>query len=321
MPRTLLPLLFISAILCTRPAFTQVSDSLPALLDSIFPEPEIMEEYIPDEEESFEDEYHSKEYRMLRRKMYDSCRSVMEHESAIRYERFRQLVYFPAKKNPNLPSENLRFIEELNRILAGCKNDSCGSYNTLIRPVYYLADDSSRSLRILDKFPWEESDNSYDGSGWYDDTLLTNGEKSRKWNLYFFDKQPSIPVQITKYETVAGACLYYKSFHLSKIPANDSIFPSFATPFQLQLTYSRDSVLDNMLADDIFCLNRMRSSCDSKEQLLSFARLKGAENLIFAANRDMDWQWYPSRALYLLDGNSLIPLWEFELELVGCSCR
>lgn len=270
----------------------------------------------------FEDMEYSPAHRRAWRQRYDSCMTVRAFHDSIRYTYFVEHVYRPALKNPALSPENKRFLVQLKTYLQ-CPTDSCGRANKLIRPVYAFRADSAHLYHVIgDDFDYAESDNSYDGSGWGDDTLLTARDRATLYRIVYANAPVVKYRKIQRFRVLAGPCLFYKSYVLRKVPETDTLRPAFCSTFDLDLEWTSDPVMDSLLECHNRCENTFTAHCDHKETTVTFARLKGVPNLYFTIDRDTGWEsWFPTRGLMMnYEGKAAISLWWRMIEMVGCAC-
>jgi hypothetical protein len=280
---------------------------------------------VPDVEleiEAFEDEEISPQQRREHRQRYQACQAERAWQDSVCLAYFLSDVYGPALKDPKLPAENKRFLIQLKAYLM-CPTDSCGLGDKLIRPVYRINGDSLNAYHsIVADFPWEESDNGYDGSGWGDDTLLTKRERAKIYRIVYANAPLVKYSKIQRFRLASGPCLFYKSYILRKIPDTDTLRPAFCSTFDLTLEWRSDPLMDSLLALHTYCENCFKSYCDPEEETVTFAKLKGVPNLYFTIDRDTGWEsWYPTRELMMnYKGKAAISLWRHQVEMVGCSC-
>lgn len=243
-----------------------------------------------------------------------SCSDLFEAREKERYAAYLKHVYEPGMKNKTLSAGNKLFLERMKRYLE-CPTDSCGRLDKLIRPVYRWGSDSLGSVRIMARFNWEKDPEKAD-------TLLTTADKQVVYYTYYSNSTKVGKYTIKQYKKFYSACEQHRSYVLTSRKPGDTLMPAFCTPFKIDLDYKHDSLTDSLLVEYNNCVNSLRSYCDEGSAQVTMAQLKGVPGLYFTSDQRDPWGvWYPTRSVFIrIDDKYVIPLWEFEVEMIECSC-
>jgi hypothetical protein len=255
----------------------------------------------------------------------DSTRRLRDHLDSLVYDYFMAHIYRPAISRPNLPPGNRTFLDRL-KAYVECPTDSCNRSDRVMRPVFWFGEDSLHAThRIVDEFPYEESDNSYDGSGWGNDTLISNTLRQTSYRVYYANAPLVKRCNVKKFRTIAAPCLYYKSYILQTVPV-DSFRPAFCTTLDLKLEWGADEGMDSLLLEWTRGNNLEKFYCNSEEDTRSFAQLAGVPELYFGIDIHSGWEhtWessYPTVGVFMkMDGKWAVPLWMYQMEMSACMC-
>ncbi|WP_338815435.1 hypothetical protein V9L05_22755 (plasmid) [Bernardetia sp. Wsw4-3y2] len=163
----------------------------------------------------------------------------------------------------------------------------------------------------------------YDKVRFYPQLLDSVYRGKEKPAIYYYTNKERKKTRIKDLGILLADCTEYfeYSFDTRNINLSDTIL--FGSPFQIDLIYENNMKVDSLIKNEItptHCFDCPSSSHLSK----TFARLKGTTNIYFVfadtfpLNNELDT---PSRALVLLtDENTIIYLWNKEIDLFGCPC-
>lgn len=246
----------------------------------------------------------------------------LRFQDSVRYGYFMEEVYGPALRDPALPAENRRFLVQLKRYLE-CPTDSCGHGDRLLRAVYLRSVDTVAMRQVIvDDFPPDDDNVHGIHHGWRDDMPLSKWEKERLYRIVYANAPVVRYARISRFRFLPGSCKTYKSYELRQVAYRDTLIPAFCSTFDLQLEWETDPKSDSLLRVDRTHQDNLKPRCDSEDDMIAFARLKGVPGLWFARDSSPSHDWpYPTRGLMMdYKGEMAVWLWRQQIEMVGCSC-
>lgn len=242
-----------------------------------------------------------------------------------KYNLFMQYVYEPAMKNNQLSEGNKKLLEDLKKYLLCSDRDAgkCGVDHLPIWPVYqfkYHEKDTvyQSYVSVFTRFPF------YDEKYYEDtkDTILHHGLMQKKMHVVYSNYNKTAIYSIKKYKRFGAVCEAMRTFILHKSDTTDFRVPAFCTPYELDLVYRSDSVMNKVLVD-YNDWDNSGSYCDASQEQVSFAQLKNVPFLYFTTDVDPNgwFTYYPTRGIYLkLSNTMIVRLFDFRVEMVECSC-
>lgn len=228
---------------------------------------------------------------------------------------FRELVYDPAMKNPQLTKGNKQFLDALLAFVTTdtIKNQNRQPADALIKPVFTYRN----NVVICGDFVEEYRDFAV-----FYDTVLTKAERKVKYSLYYSNTAATKGCTIKDERRQLTECSVFRTNFLYTPSANDTAQPAFCSPFKLGLLYRTDTTMLRLLSERNSCESNCRHLCSACNPQTGFAQLKGVPALWFTTDQRMDEQGArPTRAIFININNVFaLELWRYELDLSTCGC-
>jgi len=263
------------------------------------------------------------------RSYYSGTADYAKYDSN-KFNLFIQYVYTPAMENKEVSKANKALLEDLKTYLS-CSDPTdagiCGVDILPIWPVYDFGyriskDDEDNVYQnyviIFTEFPFYEMEYHRD----LDDTKLHHGLMKKKMHVVYSNHNKTVAYTIKKYDDFKTVCEMMRTFILHKSDTSDFRKPAFCTPYNLDLEYGSDTVMNKILYD-YNDWDNSGSYCYASQHQVSFAQLKNVPFLYFTTDVDQDtwYTYYPTRGIYLnLSNNMIVRLFDFRVEMVECSC-
>ena len=264
---------------------------------------------------------------------------------------FLSSVYNPSIINQNIPTANLHLLNQLKKIVENTKEQSIDLY-----PIYrssptlnyaephwsvltpkrsYLMKKDSLSKytnhegHLIDNVStWKMIDSTLPGYITHPEFETLFDSLNLNTRLNIFSSSEKWNSRITNIGFVWGDCRSFDFFQIHTSFQDTTKKPLIGSHLKLEIDLKNAEKYDSLHQNTFKRINDETCTYDclfKYEQSISFATLKGVENIYLAYTEDAldqgEWIHYPQRSIGMIVGDTtVIELWKHTKDNFGCSC-